>query len=156
MQIIKRIAALSVIAAVLVVSSIALAAFVTVTPTQQGGSNIQKWTADWTSASDGTASTTLSIHGTIMRVTFDPGTPAPTALYDVAITDANGVNLINTMGDNLSATATTSKCPGVPLVDGTTTSVTPVAVAGPVTVSVTNAGNGANGSVVFLVRVSDR
>lgn len=117
---------------------------------------VRRYTVDWTSASDGTYSEAINsgetIAGEIVRVVFNPGSTAPTANYDITITDAQGFDVLAGQGANLSATDTTNVAPGVPVKDGTTTSVGPMIVCDVLTLSITNAGASKNGTVVLYVR----
>lgn len=123
---------------------------------RQNGSDVVKHTFDWVSAADGTATvpSTIAVSGAIARVVFDPGSPAPTADYDVTLTDENGIDVLAGQGTNvtLSATVASHVCPGVPLKDGTTTGIVVPIVDGILTLNVTNAGNSKAGKVVVYVR----
>ena len=44
------------------------------------------------------------LHGSLEMVVTNPGTPAPTALYDVAIADADGADVLGLEGADRSAT----------------------------------------------------
>ena len=119
------------------------------------GSDVVKHTFDWVSAADGTATvaSTVAVSGYIVRVvTIPSASAAPTTLYDVTLTDADGIDILAGQGANLSATVAASVCPGTPFKDGTTTSVTTMIVDGILTLNVTNAGNAKAGSVVVYVR----
>jgi hypothetical protein len=123
---------------------------------RQGGSDVVKHTFAWTSDSGGSATVVsgFPVSGRIERVVFDPGSPAPTVDYDVTLVDENGVDVLAGQGTNvtLSATVSSAVCPGVPLKDGTTTSVAPNVVDGILTLNVTNAGASKSGSVIVYVR----
>ena len=122
---------------------------------RQNGSDIAKHTFAWTSASDGTATvaSSIAISGRIARVVFIPSsTAAPTNLYDVTLTDSDSVDVLAGQGANLSDTTKSNVCPGIPLKDGTTTSVQPTTVDSVLTLNVTNAGNAKAGTVVVYVR----
>ena len=114
---------------------------------------IVKYTMSWTSASDGTATfTTPELTGTIVGVTFDPTTAAPTANYDVTLSDENGVDVLAGQGANLSATVSTRVCPSQPMKDGTTTSTAPIPIHGTLDLSVSNAGDTKSGKVILYLR----
>lgn len=72
--------------------------------------------------------------------------------YDVKLNDENSVDALSGQGALLSATATTSFCPGTPLKDGTTTSVRPMVVDGTMTLVVSAAGASKQGTVTVYVR----
>lgn len=108
----------------------------------------------WTSDSGGNATVaTSAVTGTIRRVTFVPGTAGsqPTNAYDVTLTDEHGLDVLAGQGANLSNAANAHVAPGVPLKDGTTTSVVQPAVDGLLTLNVTNAGNAKSGTVVVYL-----
>jgi hypothetical protein len=120
------------------------------------GPSVRTYTLDWLSHTDGTVDldTDGAIVGEILRVTFVPngGGTAPSNAYDVLLKDAHGIDVLGGQGANLSSSAASSLCPGVPLKDGATTSVVPVAVAGVLNLEVANAGSGKGGLVVIYVR----
>lgn len=123
------------------------------TSNRQNGTDIVKHVFSWTSDGSGDASVSAVVSGEIQRVVIDPSaSAAPTALYDMVLNDENSVDVLAGYGANLSATATTSVCPGTPLSDGTTTSVRPVVVDGTLTLVVSNAGDTKSGTVTVYVR----
>ena len=104
----------------------------------------QKVKFTWVSATDGTASgaTTAKYTGAILRAVFDPdaGGTQPTDQYDITITDANGYDVLNGNGADLSNAANVYVSP----IDGLG------AVYGSLlTLNVSNAGE-AKGGVVEL------
>jgi hypothetical protein len=103
-------------------------------------------------ATTGTVTQTTggSYYGTLERVTIDPGSPAPTAAYDMTLTDSDGVDLLCGKGANLSATVTSIVAPF--WTDGTTTRPLTLPVAGPLTLGITNAGASKVGSVRLIIR----
>jgi len=122
---------------------------------RQNGTDIVKHTFDWVSASDGTATlpSTVPVSGVIHRVVFVPSaSAAPTTLYDLTLTDPNGIDVLAGQGADLSATVSSAVCPGMPLKDGTTVGVVPTTVDGILTLNVTNAGSAKAGKVVVYVR----
>lgn len=121
---------------------------------RQNGSDVVKHTFEWESDVDGNATLAsgLAVSGRIERVVFDPGPVAPTADYDATLTDENGIDVLGGQGANLHTTNSSSVCPGVPLKDGTTTSVVPVVVDGILTLNVSAAGDTKSGKVVVYVR----
>ncbi|NVM21301.1 MAG: hypothetical protein HWN68_05930 [Desulfobacterales bacterium] len=83
----------------------------TVTITEETYGTIKKIKFDWTSgdgAEDGTASgqTTHAYSGKILGLATDPGSPAPTALYDITVTDEDGMDVLMGGGVDRSATVT--------------------------------------------------
>jgi hypothetical protein len=121
--------------------------------TAANGSIICRYTLAWTSHTDGTvALPTPTINGTILRVTFNPGATAPTDNYDVTLTDEDGIDVLGGQGANRDTANSESVCPGLAFTDGTTTSVVPIAVAGTLTLNVSNAGDSKQGTVVLYVR----
>lgn len=110
-----------------------------------------KHTFYWTSDASGNATvqSVLPISGKIQRVVFIPSTTAsPTAAYDVALNDSDGIDVLAGQGTNLSATATAGVVPSVPLKDGTTTKTIAVTVDGNLTLNVSNAGDSKAGEIV--------
>lgn len=75
-----------------------------------GLSYVSKIKFDWASdaAGDVSQQTTLDYDGVILFVVTvpDSGGTAPTALYDVTLTDSDGVDVLGGLGANRSATAT--------------------------------------------------
>lgn len=117
------------------------------------GLPIRKLTIDWISHTDGTATgTSPTVSGTILGVTFNPGDPAPTADYDVTLSDQAGADILAGQGTDLSETNTTRVCPGQPFKDGTTTSVAPITIHDTLAVAVANAGSTKQGSIVIYLR----
>lgn len=110
------------------------------------------WTCTSGGAVSGNASATIS--GTILKVQFIPGSGGdqPTNAYDVTLTDTAGIDVLAGQGADLSNSTPTSVIPGVPLKDGTTTSVGPCVVNDPLTLVVANAGSVKSGTVVLYVR----
>ncbi len=73
------------------------------------GREVEVITADWTAdAADGSIPDTGlgTIAGTLLRLMTNPGTPAPTAAYDVVIEDEDGFDVLGGLGANRSATIT--------------------------------------------------
>lgn len=131
-----------------------MAMSVTVTSDSQvhAGRTVSKITLDWVSAADGSADKTFTLPaGELACVVFDPGSPAPTANYDVVINDANGVDILAAQGANKHETTATRIVPGVPFKDGTTTSVAKCLVYGEHTLAITNAGDSKAGSIVLYI-----
>lgn len=108
---------------------------------------------DWVSTAGGAVDGTLTapVNGRVVAMITDPGTPAPTTLYDIVIVNDEGFDILAAQGQNRSATLSEMVTPGIPFKDGTTTSVAPMYVAGTLELRVTNAGAAAQGRVVLLV-----
>ena len=122
---------------------------------RQNGSDVVKHTFEWESdaSGDATLPSDLGVSGYITRVVIIPSSDAaPTADYDLTLTDENGVDVLAGLGTDMSASATISICPGTPINDGTTASVIPVIVDGILTLNVSNAGDTKAGTVVVYVR----
>lgn len=118
-------------------------------------SEMLKYSIAWLSAADGSFSETLTnVQGRLERVSFIPGSGGtqPSDLYDLVITDDNGIDVLAGQGANLSNATKSNICPGVPLKDGVTTSVVPMTVSGSLAVAITNAGNAKTGTIVLYVR----
>lgn len=115
---------------------------------------VRKITLSWVADGSGNVSGNLTdyVGGELLRVVFDPGSPAPTANHDIVLNDESGLDVLAGRGANLSATATTHVVPGVPFTDGTTASVRPVALDDKLELQVSNAGSGGAGSVILYVR----
>ena len=86
-----------------------------VTITERVHTSVRKITWAWTSAADGSAGgsggggrTTVAFDGILQRLVTVPGAAgaAPTALYDLTITDEDGVDVLLGAGANRSASAT--------------------------------------------------
>lgn len=121
---------------------------------RQNGSDVVKHTFDWISDGSGAATVPsgIPVSGEIKRVVFDPGSAAPTASYDVTLTDEHGIDVLAGQGADLHETNSSSVCPGTPIKDGTTVGVVPTVVDGVLTLNVTNAGDTKTGKVVVYVR----
>lgn len=123
-----------------------------------GGLPVRVYTYDWVSDVSGgnvnaSVQTNLTrISGEILKVVTIPGSPAPTDNYDVVLTDEDGEDVLAGQGANRSSSTVQSFAPGVPLKDGTTTSVGPMPVHSKLTLGVTNAGNSKAGKVKVYVR----
>lgn len=122
---------------------------------RQNDTDLVEHTFEWLSDASGnvTLPSGLAVSGQIERVVFIPSSSAaPTSLYDVTLTDEDGVDVLAGQGANLSATVKSSVKPGIPLKDGTTTSTVPTVVDGILTLNVSNAGDSKGGTVVVYVR----
>jgi len=114
-----------------------------------------------TDDSAGTATvTTRKISGELIKIVTDPGSPAPTANYDVVLTDDEGVDLSVHMDDVAIAAliarhTTTTEETYLPLEDtaGTGRIAAWPVVCGPLTVALANAGNAKATQVIIYYRV---
>jgi len=101
-------------------------------------------------ATDGTFPDTVSnfrgnnIDGYVYMAVTDPGTPAPTASYDITITDANGADIMGGVLADRSATATEQAVPKIGALYGARR------VNGAVTLKVTNSSVTAAAIVVKI------
>jgi len=120
---------------------------------------IVKVIADWVSDdSAGTASgtTAVKVIGDLVKGVTDPGSAAPTANYDINVTDEEGVDVLAACEDGLANRHTSSSEQQYFLV--LDTAATPLAqsvhpvVADKLTVAVTNAGNSKTGQLILYVR----
>lgn len=126
----------------------ALPCFATgVTVTEEIFSTMSKITFSWTSNASGAASgsTTMDYSGVIYRVVFEPGSGAtqPTNLYDITLTDDDGIDILDGAGGDLSNT-TTEQLQGFIGVSAVANSK--------LTLAVSNAGNSKTGTVIVYLR----
>ncbi|MDH5664753.1 MAG: hypothetical protein OEY10_00445 [Nitrosopumilus sp.] len=99
------------------------------------------WVSDDTTGA--VSGSTKRINGRIVKVVTDPSATAPTALYDITITDDEGIDVIQGLGANRSATVTEE----VSVVyTGTSNNVY---VNDILTINVTNAGNSKQGQIII-------
>jgi hypothetical protein len=115
-----------------------------VTKTETTHTTVKKISWDWLCTDLGvvTSATTKAFDGELIAAVFDPDAAGtqPTNAYDVTITDADSVDVLNGLGADLSNSATVTK----KHTDGLG------AVAGSVlTLNITNAGD-AKGGIVHL------
>jgi hypothetical protein len=119
---------------------------------------LRKVVISWLSddATGAVTGVTTDLRGELVKATTDPGAAAPTANYDIALTDEYGVNILAACDDDLADRHTSNSeemyflvkdHAGSPLAQ----SLPPV-VAGPITVAVTNAGNAKNGTLVLFLK----
>lgn len=119
---------------------------------------IGKIIVDWTSddATGAVSGTTKKITGTLIKGVTDPGATAPTADYDIAITDEEGVNVLGNCVDDLADRHTSTTEEVYFLVSNLAATdpggnIHPV-VCDKLTVSVTNAGNSKEGQLILYYR----
>lgn len=117
------------------------------------GNGYTKYTIVWTSTSGGAVSgNPVSVRrGYLAKVKFIPaaGGTQPTDLYDVTVTDTDGVDVLNGCGANLSNAAAAAF---VPLFgDGTNKSQRILLEDGDLTPVVANAGNAKSGTIILII-----
>lgn len=120
---------------------------ISTTSTSAPTSGLVRYKFDWTSDASGNVSGIPVIvrGGWIRQIQFVPdgGGTAPTALYDVTLLDANGVDLLAGAGADLSATVSKITTPGASAIfldTSLNTSISP---------TVANAGN-AKGGLIYI------
>jgi hypothetical protein len=120
--------------------------------TTEAPSDMYTLTYTWIADGSGNASaatsaaTSLQIAGkNIIMVVTDPGSPAPTADYDITITDANGVDV---MGGSLANRHTTNTEQALPYIG---TAYGPRPVSGALTLNVSSAGAAGAGTVIIYL-----
>lgn len=117
----------------------------TVTTSEVLFSTVRKLTFAWTSAADGSAdaTTTAAFDGKLLAVTTIPsGVAAPSADYDVVLTDADGHDVLLGSGANRSDTLT----------EHVAEASLGFVAGSKLTLAVTNAGNAKSGTVVVWLR----
>jgi hypothetical protein len=120
------------------------------TLSSEGYRGLMCYSIAWTSDASGNVNATLAdIGGTIERVVYAPDvTSAPTTLYDVTLTDRDGLDVLNSTGANLSSTTVSQKT--VTCTDATT--ARPMATMGSLALSVSAAGNDKKGIIRIYLR----
>lgn len=116
----------------------------TVTVTENTNKVVKQLVWSWTSTAGGAADlvTTLAYAGQAVSLVTIPagGGSAPTTLYDITITDANGYDVMQGAGANRSSSATETAVPAA------------FSVAfGTLTLNVSNAGNAKSGTAILYV-----
>lgn len=119
---------------------------------------VKKIMIDWTSddTTGAVSATTGKIVGQLIKVVTDPGATAPTTLYDIAITDEEGVNVLGNCVDSL-ADRHASNTEEVYLLVSNSAATDPggnihPSVCDKLTVAVTNAGNSKQGQIIIYYR----
>lgn len=120
---------------------------VTITTTRLTDARVIRHSMAWLSDAAGAVSgnaATLSM-GSVIQIKFIPdgGGTAPTALYDVTLVDANGLDYLGGTGANLSATVTTQTRVSAPLFYD---------ALGTLDLVVANAGNAKGGTVQLWIQ----
>lgn len=125
---------------------------------------VRKVIIDWTSddTTGAVTATTGKIVGQLLKVVTDPGATAPTANYDIAITDEEGVDVLSGLGgtggtDPSLANRHASNTEVVHLVgENSLTDVVTGSqpyVCDKLSVAVTNAGNSKTGQIIIYYLV---
>jgi len=128
---------------------------------QHGG--IKRILIDWTSddTTGAVSGTTRKISGELLKVVTDPGAAAPTANYDIVITDEESVDVLSGLGGTGGTAPSllnrhTSTTEVVHLwAENAATDVVPGSqpyVCDVLTVAVTNAGNSKTGQIIIYYR----
>ena len=115
------------------------------------GRILVSWTSD--DATGAVSGTTREIAGELLKAITDPGAAAPTADYDIVITDDEGFNVLTNCEDDLVDRHTTTTEEVYLGVDdnGGAAWRAPV-VASTLTIAVTAAGNSKTGQVILYWR----
>lgn len=114
----------------------------TITEAHQEHRTVRKLTLSWITDGSGVAIGTSSIiSGLVYRIVTNPGTAAPTALYDLVLNDEDGMDIAaGALSDR--ATADTEQV----ILDP------PIAVDGTLQLAAINAGDTKQGTVVIYYR----
>lgn len=117
----------------------ASAGTITTSHTQIPESQIDVYTLTCTShASAGTVTATITdMEGMLLRVVTDPGSPAPDDNWDFTLSDANGIDVCATEGNNRSTSSSQDFCPFV----GDGTNYIPTTLQGTLTLAASNMNN---------------
>jgi len=122
-------------------------------------SRVRRVVIDWTSddTTGAVSGTTRKLCGRLVKAVTDPGATAPTANYDIALTDPESVNILTACQSTLADRHTSNTeevyflvkdAAGTPLAQP----VHPI-VCDAITVAVTNAGNSKVGQLILYVEV---
>jgi len=105
------------------------------------------WTGDAADGSVPATASTISVDGYIILVITNPGSTAPTALYDITLTDGDSVDVMGGQLANRSATATEQAVPKIGTVYGGRW------VSGILTLNITNQSvHSATGTVKIFIQ----
>lgn len=125
-----------------------MAGSITVTTSEAG--KLAKYSIAWTCDAGGavSANTFNVMAGELVQAGYVPnsGGTQPTDLYDVTLTDPNGIDILGGTGANLSNATASVAVPAV------STYFRRMLEAGSYTPVVANAGNAKGGTIVLLVR----
>lgn len=124
----------------------------TVTVTRSDFTKYERVILDFVANSSGAADRTIGLQGRLVKALTNPGSPAPTANYDIYFYDAEdtALSLTGTILENRHTTTTEAVYPLVAGAGGTVTAVPPVAV-GNYVFTVANAGSGGAGRVIIYL-----
>lgn len=134
---------------VLLALPIQLQAAGTVTQTLTYTHNFYALTFSWTSDASGNADqeSTWPIGGYIVKVITNPGATAPSVDYDITLTNSDGIDVMHgTLADRHTSTSEEV----VPKVADNVTVYGGSAVAGKITLNVSNAGDSKVGTVTVI------
>lgn len=115
----------------------------TVTVTENRSKSVKRIKWAWTATAGGAADkvTPNGFYGKVLAcVTIPDSGTAPTDNYDITITDADGFDVLQGTGANRDTANTETAVP-----------TTDSPVYGPLTLNVTNAGNGGKGVTILYV-----
>lgn len=108
---------------------------------------IVAWTSD--DATGAVSGSTAKVCGYLLKGVTDPGAAAPTASYDIVLTDPEGTDLLGNCDDDL-IDRHTSTTEVVDFAVATATGARPC-VCDVITISITNAGNAKTGQIILYV-----
>ena len=128
----------------------------TITYSSAGGMTrvVADWTADDTTGA--VSGTTKQLVGELIKGQTDPDANAPTADYDIVLTDTEGVNVLGLSHDDLvdRHTSNTEEVYFNLQPDTTTTVAAYPVISDPITIAVTDAGNSNQGQLVLYLKGS--
>ena len=106
------------------------------------------WIADSGTGAVAAKTSTVELHGYLVKFKVHPGTTAPTALFDITLKDSDGCDVLGGEGADRSATLIEQ---GLPLVGA---AYAPSRVDGFLTFAITgNSVNGATGDFYIYIEV---
>ena len=120
--------------------------------------HIKRILIDWVSddATGAVSGTSKKIVGALIKGVTDPGAAAPTADYDIVITDEEGVNVLGNCVDDLVDRHTSNTEEVYFLVSNLAAAdpggIVPPVVCDKLTFSVSNAGNSKAGQIIIYYR----
>jgi hypothetical protein len=111
---------------------------------------LEKVTIAWTAHTDGTFTTaSVALSGYLIKVVTNPGSTAPTANYDITLTDPDGSDLDAAAGTLANRHTTATECV-YPV--GTSGAATPILLCGTYGVAIANNSvNAATGTIIFYL-----
>lgn len=110
---------------------------------------VEKVTVAWTAHTDGSFTTTnIDLAGFVLKVVTNPGSTAPTANYDISLTDPDGSDL-DAMATLLNNRHTTATEQVYPLISGGSI---PIFLCGTYGLAIANNSvNAATGTIIFYL-----